>query len=168
MLGECFVLQKHFQPVLTNSQRCLKFVRSIADEEFLLLEYGFAVSCMTEHRLIQLAELGGLCRIVQRRILLAQTEMIQPLQQAIEGLHAPMEHPYVDEEDGHQQGNKKSDQQLENGFLQVPLLDSRGVDGHFEMSSFLIFKQSGEDTCRFGFVLLGNVNHRVTIGDSLT
>ena len=159
LLGEGLVLHEHLQTVLTDRYRCLYFVRGITDELFLLLEYFFAMDSKAVHCHIQFTELCGVCRIVQRLVLLVQTEFVQPSQQTVKGFHATMEHPYIDEKNSHEQGDEKPDEQMEDGFPQILLLDGRGIDGHLEIASFLVFEKGREDTCRLGFLLFRDINH---------
>ena len=60
MLIQRFVFHHHFQAVLTNGQWSLDFMRSIADELFLLFECFFAMSSKTSQNIVQFLKLSGI------------------------------------------------------------------------------------------------------------
>ena len=159
LLGEGLVLHEHLQTVLTDRYRCLYFVRGITDELFLLLEYFFAMDSKAVHCHIQFTELCGICRIVQRLVLLVQTEIIQPFQQKVKRLHDSMKHPYINKENGNQQRGEKSYQQIKDGFPQIFLLDSRGIDGNFEIAFLPVLEEGSQNSCRLTFPFFFDINH---------
>ena len=94
------------QPVDTVSkygQRCLQFVRGIADELFLLFEKVLRTVDRLLCGLVELPEFGDRGIVWNFCMLEARGGPVEPLEQGIQRTHAAVEHPYRDAENNEKQ-----------------------------------------------------------------
>ena len=92
--------------------------------------------------------------------------MPEPVEQAVERLHAPVEHIDVEHDDDDQQRGIEQARPNQDGVYHVTLLDGGRHHHQLKILPRLILEDGPQDTCRLGLPFLLDVDHLVGILDA--
>ena len=160
------VFHHHLQAVAADGQRRLQLVRGVADEAFLLLEELFVARREEVGRVIECAEFGDGILVVQRLVALAHVVVAQPAKQAVERLHAVVEHTDVEHDDDDKQRGVEDAHPDEDGVFQVTLLDGRCHHNQQKVFVPVVLEDGLQDAGRLGLAFFLDVDHLVAVFDA--